>query len=66
MENTDDLPTAASVEVGKVIIRYTKGKGFTYTTPDNWSGKRFANWQKKYKKHISKTIDLLWDNVNKK
>jgi hypothetical protein len=66
MEDVNNLPITSSLEVGKVSILYTKGKGFTYTTPDNWSGKRFANWQKKYKKHISKTIDLLWDNVNKR
>jgi hypothetical protein len=66
MEDVNNLPITSSLEVGKVSILYTKGKGFTYTAPDNWTGHRFNRWQKKYKKHISAAIDLLWDDVNKR
>lgn len=66
MENMNNLPTAASLEVSRAIIRYTKETGFSYSTPENWGGKRFTNWRKKYKKDIKIAEDLLWEELNKK
>jgi hypothetical protein len=66
MENMNNLPTAASLEVGRVIIRYTKETGFTYTTPENWGGKKFTNWKKKHKKDIDVAENLLLEDVNKR
>lgn len=65
----NDVPITASLEVGKVIIHYTKGKdftGFTYTTPEHWGGKRLVAWKKRHKKDIDTAEQLLWQEINKK
>lgn len=66
MKNINILTKTESLEVGKVVICYTKGQGFTYTTPEHWSGKKLEVWKKKYKKDIGAAEVLLWNNINKK
>jgi hypothetical protein len=66
MENMNTSPKTKSLEVGKVIICYTREQGFSYTTPENWSGKKLEVWKKRYKKDIGAAEELLWNDIAKK